>query len=1304
MKKHTHLALLCAIVVIGFLISPVMAVDAAPGEDLYRPSEKAQERPDIDGDTVVWGDDRYDEQNMRSMDIFLATIDDLRRTPPYSYAGTRITDDPASQERPSISGNYIVWQDNRHGNWDIYLYERSTGNETRLTTDTGDQWLPIVRGNYIAWYDDSNSGRRNVVLYDIAAGTVKEIIDCDAQIIPDGTSTAFKPALSEDYVAWVERADKRVHYYEIATGRTGTVSTSTAPQFWPSLSTGNLIAWEDYRHGTLNPDIYIADLDNLSAGERQITTDMTEQVAPAISGNLVAWEDKRGAPRGIFMYDLSTGKEMSVVLSADEYDDHLYPAVSGNAIVWQRGYSPDSNLYLFVYEPETPVDPVATTIAVAPTAVTLAINGTEQFSATVHDQFNAVMTGVTVTWDSDNETVGTIDDTGLFTALVSGTATVTASAGNVSENATVTVTAEGPVIGSIEVTPPVATLAVNGTEQFSATVRDQFNAVMTGVNVTWDSDDETVGTIDDAGLFTALAAGTATVTASAGNVSETATVTVNDNAEEPVLTTIEVAPTAATLAVNGTEQFSATVRDQFNAVMTGVNVTWDSDDETVGTIDDAGLFTALAAGTATVTASAGNVSGTATVTVTGTAEEPALAKVLVSPSAVTLEVDDARMFTVVAFDGFGRIVPDAEVTWTSSDPTVGTIDDTGLFTAVCNGTATVTATAGGVSGTATVTVNCDDPVLTQIVVTPSAIALAANDTEQFIATVLDQNGCDIADAAIDWTSSDEGVGRIDPCSGLFTAVCDGATTVTARCGDVTGTAEVTVTTTSSGVAVSPSAVTMDAGDSRQFTATVHDLQDNISGSIYDLQDNASNPPVTWSCNDEGVGTITADGFFTAICDGTATITASAGNASGTATVTVRSASPALARIVVSPSDFTIAADNTLALTATAFDQNGSEMPEATVTWASSDPAVGTIDECGNFTALSEGNVTLTASADGITGSACVTVGPSFPVPARIEIEPAIATLETGKTREFVARVYDQCDDGMDWVRVAWSCADPAVGTIDAAGLFAALAEGSTNVTAAAGSVQATAPVTVTATPEPEPTAEPTAEPTTSPTDPGNGGSDGDGASGPTFDARIRENIERGETFTFSEMTTSSVDSVSITAADAIPKLMLTVKKAAAPSQTEPPAAGVYEYVEVALSWVNQNDISGATVTFAIPARWLEQHSMAPEDVRLLRYVNGGWQILDTEVIGEEDGTYLFRATTPGFSTFAIAAAPENVTTTPTTTSEETNVTEEVTATPETTEGITTEPTAWPTTTPTAPLTYAPLLAPLAFFLWARRNR
>ncbi|WP_292411005.1 Ig-like domain-containing protein, partial [Methanoculleus sp. UBA377] len=90
------------------------------------------------------------------------------------------------------------------------------------------------------------------------------------------------------------------------------------------------------------------------------------------------------------------------------------------------------------------------------------------------------------------------------------------------------------------------------------------------------------------------AAGTATVTASAGNVSETATVTVNDNAEEPVLTTIEVAPTAATLAVNGTEQFSATVRDQSGSTMTGVTVTWDSDNTTVGTVDDTGLFTALA--------------------------------------------------------------------------------------------------------------------------------------------------------------------------------------------------------------------------------------------------------------------------------------------------------------------------------------------------------------------------------------------------------------------------------------------------------------------------------------------------------------------------------------------------------------------------------------------------------------------------------------------------------------------------------------------------------------------------------------
>ncbi len=1544
MKKLTHLALLCAIVIIGLLIPPVMAVETAPGEHIYRSFSDEQSRPDIDGDMIVWEDDRYGDK-----DIYFGTVDEFRQSSGNQYIGTRITDDSNSQEKPSISGDYIVWQDNRNENWDIYLYQRSTGRETQLTTSSDKQWLPIVRGNYVAWYED-NGVATNVVLYDIAAGSVKRVIDCDARTTIPFVSTEFKPTLSDKYVAWVEEIDQRVRYYDIAAGTiAGPVSASEARQSWPTLS-GSLITWEDYRHGSLNADIYMTDLDALSGGERQITSNATDQVSPAISGSIIAWEDKQVPARSIFMYDLSTGKEMSVFLSEDEWDEQLYPAVSDNTIVWQRGSNSNANLYIFLYEPEDPVatsievtpatatlevgdtqefaatvrdqngdemtgvtviwastnetvgtidadgtftalaegtasvtataegitgtatvtvtsdEPVVTTIEVEPTTVSLTVGDTVTFSATVLDQNGGTMTGITVAWTSDNETVGTINPDGVFTALAEGTTTINATVGDVFGTATVTVTDDEPVVTTIEVEPDTTTLAIDDTEQFSAIVRDQFGDEMSGVDVTWECGNETVGTIDTDGVFTALATGNTTVIATADSVAGTATVTVS--AEDPVLENIKVTPTTATLAVNDTGEFTATLLDQFGNEMTGVEIAWTSDNETVGTVDDTGLFTALAAGTATVTASAGDVAGTATVTVeeqvapvvtsievapatatvmvgdtrefdivcsdesgntmtgvpvtwscssetvgtidadgvftalavgtvtitatagdvagtadvtvnaeepvepvvttltvtppratldiddiqrfivtaydqdgnvmpeveidwacsdetvgtidgdgfftalaggtttvtatagdvagtadvTVNAEEPALAWIAVSPSAVTLEVGDTREFCVVAFDRFGNIVPDAEITWECSDGTVGMIDEGGIFTALDDGTATVTATGDGAEGTATVTVNCDDPVLSRIVVTPAAITLAAGDSETFTATALDQDGCEMPGVDITWECSDDTIADLDD-TGFFTALAAGTATVTATSGGVTATADVEVTDDCSGVVVSPSAIILDPGDSRKFTATV-----------YDLQDNASDPTVTWSCNDEGVGTITAGGLFTAVCGGTATVTASVAGVdetcTGTAAVTVRSMSPELARIEVSPSDFCIPAGNSLALTATAFDQYGFPM-DVEVAWESSDETVGTIDECGVFTALADGEVTLTASADGVSGSSCVTVEPSLPVPACIEVEPATATLEAGEIQEFTATVFDQCDNEMEWVRVAWSCSDADVGTIDRAGLFAAFAEGSTDVIALAGGVEGTAAVTITAAPAPEPTPNPTQTP--KPNKPGNSGgsTDSDGWSPPTLSVGICENLKSGETFTFSDITVSSVGSVAITAANNIPKMLVTVKETTLPNLAEPPG-GTYEYVEIALSWVNQNDISGATVTFTIPARWLEEHDMLPEDVRLMRYVDGGWQILETEVIGEENGNYRFRATTPGFSTFAIAAMPDNVTVTTDTnaTTGETNVTATVSAT----EDVTTEPTtAVPTTTPAAPLVYAPFLAPLAFLLWRRRK-
>ncbi len=97
-------------------------------------------------------------------------------------------------------------------------------------------------------------------------------------------------------------------------------------------------------------------------------------------------------------------------------------------------------------------------------------------------------------------------------------------------------------------------------------------------------------------------------------------VTYSTGGAGPALTMIEVSPATANLAVGNKQQFTATAKDQNSNEMTNVAFTWSSSNETVGTVNGTRFFTALAAGTTTVTAAAGSVTGTAEVTVTPAAQ------------------------------------------------------------------------------------------------------------------------------------------------------------------------------------------------------------------------------------------------------------------------------------------------------------------------------------------------------------------------------------------------------------------------------------------------------------------------------------------------------------------------------------------------------------------------------------------------------------------------------------------------------------------------------------------------------------
>ena len=176
-----------------------------------------------------------------------------------------------------------------------------------------------------------------------------------------------------------------------------------------------------------------------------------------------------------------------------------------------------------------------------------------------------------------------------------------------------------PILTTIEVSPNDEMLFVGEQQQYTAMGKDQYgDPIATGV-ITWISSNSSVGTIDADGLFTADGPGETTITATGDyGVSGTASVIV---IEVPILSEIIVSPSTVTLNIGETQKFTATGIDLYgDPIDTGI-ITWENNTPTVGTIDQAGFFTALNVGQTTIQATGeGGCTGTAVVTVQ---EEPA---------------------------------------------------------------------------------------------------------------------------------------------------------------------------------------------------------------------------------------------------------------------------------------------------------------------------------------------------------------------------------------------------------------------------------------------------------------------------------------------------------------------------------------------------------------------------------------------------------------------------------------------------------------------------------------------------------
>jgi uncharacterized protein YjdB len=332
----------------------------------------------------------------------------------------------------------------------------------------------------------------------------------------------------------------------------------------------------------------------------------------------------------------------------------------------------------------------------APSVVSVTIPGGDRSvveGGTV--QVNAVVTATggaatSVTWSSSDTTTATVSGSGLVTGVSAGTSTITATStvdATKQASIVVTVTTEAvePAVLDVQIDQSDFSVQVGATAELSATVSVVGGAAQT---VTWSSSDEAVATVDASGVVTGGTTGEATITAtSTFDTSQSGSVTVTVT-PVPAVTSVTIEQENVEIVAGQSQQLTVVVEAVGGA---STDVTWESDDLSVATVDADGNVTGVSAGVATITATSDfDDSKSASISVT----------VVPAPAVTSVSIDQAdqelQVGATVTLSATVDVVGSASdaVVWESSNTAAATVDAaSGQVTAVAEGIATITATS-----------------------------------------------------------------------------------------------------------------------------------------------------------------------------------------------------------------------------------------------------------------------------------------------------------------------------------------------------------------------------------------------------------------------------------------------------------------------------------------------------------------------------------------------------------------------------------------------------------------------------------
>ena len=477
-----------------------------------------------------------------------------------------------------------------------------------------------------------------------------------------------------------------------------------------------------------------------------------------------------------------------------------------------------------------------------------------------------------LTLTSADVNVAKISESNAVIGVKDGETTITAKCGTVQATCNVKVGKGVIPVKSVKVLPAsfADDVIVGATKKLEIEV-DPVDAQYD--KVIWRTSNSSVATVSEDGTVTCKGKGSCTITATVDGKEGTCQVTYTESIVHVTSVTVTPSTWTTNVTIGLTKKLTATVLPD-NA--TEKTVTWTSSNNSIASVASDGTVTCKGVGEATITASCDGKSGTCKVTF----KKVPVTSVSVDPASFT---GDAIVGSTKKLKAniFPNNATEQTVVWASSNNSVAIVSSDGTVTCKGVGTATISATCDGKSGTCKVTYN--KIKVTSVIVNPSVFTMEGNvgSTKQLTVIIQPSNA---SEKTISLKSSNTSVATVSS-TGLVTCKGVGDATITATCDGVSGTCTAHFTQP----VIKVQSVTMSQTSANLLSVAtaggegigILSLDATVKPS------NATYPTLTWKSSNTSVASVDGYGVVIAYGAGTTTITATADGKSATCEITVR---------------------------------------------------------------------------------------------------------------------------------------------------------------------------------------------------------------------------------------------------------------------------------------------------------------------------------------------------------------------------------------------------------------------------------